>query len=301
MGGMNLSTVTAIDLSLLPPPEIIGALDYQAILAALRSDMLVRYPAFSAAVESDPVQKLLEVAAYRELMLRAEFNERARGCMIAFAKGGDLDQLGALLGAQRLEITPADTYLDIPAVMESDADFRRRVVLAPEGFSVAGPEGAYISHALSADGEVLDASATSPSPGEVLVTVLSRIGDGTASPELLATVEAAVGAEDVRPLTDMVTVQAAQIIEYEIEAVITTFAGPDSSIVMDAAWKGIEAYVTRSRLLGRDIVTSSHIAALNAEGVSHIQLISPAADVVLDRTQAAYCTGITLTHGGTGE
>src|SRR3546814_9711108 len=47
----------------------------------------------------------------------------------------------------------------IPAVMESDSDLRRRLVLAPEGYSVAGPEGAYIFHALSAHPDVLDASA----------------------------------------------------------------------------------------------------------------------------------------------
>lgn len=298
---MTISTATAIDISRLPPPNIIGQLDYAAILSALRADMLARYPDFSAAVESDPVQKLLEVAAYRELMLRAEFNERARGCMIAFARGADLDHLGALLGAQRLEITPADTYLDIPAVMESDDDFRRRVVLSPEGFSVAGPEGAYISHALASDGDVLDASATSPDPGEVIVTVLSRIGDGAASLALLAAVEAAVSAEDVRPLTDMVTVIGADIINYEIIADIETFAGPDSAIVMAEAQRQVEGYVARSRKLGRDVVRSAIIGALHVEGVSRVNLISPAADEALDRTQAAYCTAITLTHIGTGE
>ena len=298
---MTLSTANAIDISRLPPPNIIGQLDFAAILSALRADMLARHPDFSAAVESDPVQKLLEVAAYRELMLRAEFNERARGCMIAFAKGADLDQLGALLGAQRLEITPADEYLGLPAVMESDEDFRRRVVLSPEGFSVAGPEGAYISHALAADGDVLDASATSPEPGEVVVTVLSRIGDGTASPELLALVDAAVSAEDVRPLTDMVTVQGAEIVEFDIDADIETFAGPDSAIVMAEARRQIEGYITRSRKLGRDIVRSAIIGALHVEGVSRVVLNAPAEDEILDRTQAAYCTGITLNHSGTGE
>lgn len=298
---MTLSTSTAIDISRLPPPVIIALLDPAVILAQLRADYLVRYPAFSAAVESDPVQKLLEMVAYREWLLRAEFNERARGCFIAFAKGGDLDHLGALLGAQRLEITPADDYLNIPAVMESDDDFRRRVVLSPEGFSVAGPEGSYISHALDADGDVLDASATSPAPGEVVVTVLSRIGNGTASPELLATVEAAVSAEDVRPLTDMVTVQGPAIVNYAVVAAIETFAGPDSALVMAEARKQLDAYIARSRKLGRDVVRTAIIGALHVEGVSRVVLTAPAADQVLNRTQAAYCTGITLTHSGTGE
>jgi phage-related baseplate assembly protein len=298
---MTASTASAIDLSRLPPPAIIGQVDFAAILTALRADLLARYPDFSAAVESDPVQKLLEVAAYREVMLRAEFNRRARECMIAFATGSNLDHLAALLGVKRLELVPADPELNTPAQMESDADFRSRVVLGPEGFSVAGPEGAYIYHARSAGGDVLDASATSPLPGQVVVTVLSRLGDGTPSPELLAAVEAAVSASHIRPLTDKVTVRAATIIPFAVTASIETFAGPDSSIVLAEARRGLDDYLARSRKLGRDIVRSSIIGALDVEGVSRITLTSPAADVVLDRTQAANCTAISVTHSGTGE
>ncbi|PKP99613.1 MAG: baseplate assembly protein [Alphaproteobacteria bacterium HGW-Alphaproteobacteria-13] len=298
---MSATSATAIDLSRLPAPQVVGQIDYAAILADLRADMLARYPGFSAAVESDPVQKLLEVAAYREMMLRAEFNARAQGCLVAFATGGDLDNLGALLGAARLLIQPGDPLNGIAAAYESDADFRRRIILAPEGYSVAGPAGAYVFHALSADGEVLDASATSPSPGEVVVTVLARGGDGTASPALLTAVETAVSAEDVRPLTDHVTVQAATIVPYAIEAVIETFAGPDSLIVLAEAEARLAATIAASRRLGRDIVRSGIFAALHVEGVSQVTLTSPAADVALDRTEAAHCTGVTLTYAGTGE
>lgn len=298
---MSATSATAIDLSRLPAPQIVEQLDQTVILAALRTDMLARYPDFSAAVESDPVQKLLEVAAYREMMLRAEFNQRARGCLVAFATAGDLDNLGALLGAARLEITPADPLAGTPAIMESDADFRRRIILAPEGYSVAGPEGAYIWHALSADADVIDASATSPTPGEVVVTVLSRDGDGTPTPELLDIVEAAVGADDVRPLTDHVTVQAPAIVNYVIDAYVETFAGPDSGIVLAEAQARLDAYLISSRRLGRDIVRSAIFAALHIEGVSQVTLTSPAADIELTRTQAAHCTLVTLHHAGTGE
>lgn len=332
---MSATSATAIDLSQLPAPQIVEQLDYLAILADLRADMLARYPDFSAAVESDPVQKLLEVAAYREMMLRAEFNERARGCLVAFATGADLDNLGALLRAFRLEITPADLLAGTPAIMESDADFRRRIILAPEGYSVAGPEGAYIWHALSADADVLDASATSPQPddikqlvmtilaahgaapglvaamtlaleaanwpGDVIVSVLSRTGDGTAPSALLDVVEAAVSARDVRPLTDYVTVQTAEVVDYAIVANIETFAGPDSGIVLAEAETRLAIYLERSRRLGRDIVRSAIFAALHVEGVSQVTLTSPAADVELTRVQAAHCTSVTLNHAGTGE
>jgi phage-related baseplate assembly protein len=109
--------------------------------------------------------------------------------MLAYATGPDLDHLAALVGVKRLTITPADPLTNTPAVMESDDALRQRVVLAPDSFSVAGPELAYVFHARSADPEVLDASCTSPSPGEVVVTVLGRGGDGTVSPEVIQAVE----------------------------------------------------------------------------------------------------------------
>ncbi|NIK10165.1 phage-related baseplate assembly protein [Xanthomonas arboricola] len=105
--------------------------------------------------------------------------------MLAFATGTNLDHLGALLGVARLVLDPGQPENGIAPTYESDVAFRRRIQLAPEGFSVAGPEGAYIYHALSAAADVMDASATSPAPGQVLVTVQSRTGDGAAPKALL--------------------------------------------------------------------------------------------------------------------
>ncbi|TGS12130.1 baseplate J/gp47 family protein, partial [Mesorhizobium sp. M1C.F.Ca.ET.187.01.1.1] len=122
--------------------------------------------------------------------LREQFNQRAKGLFLAYAQQADLDNLAAPFGVTRKQLTPPDPEAGTPAVFETDTEFRRRIQLAPEGLSVAGPEGAYIFHTLSADNAVLDASATSPAPGEVVVTVLARDGDGTPSDELLATVNA---------------------------------------------------------------------------------------------------------------
>ncbi len=86
--------------------------------------------------------------------------------------------------------------------MERDEDFRARIAAAFEGLSVAGPSGAYEFHARSADGRVADASAISPSPASVTITVLSREGNGAAGSDLLAIVNAALNDEDVRPVAD---------------------------------------------------------------------------------------------------
>lgn len=278
---------TAIDLSRLPPPDVIEALDFEAILARRKADFLARYPEFSAFVESDPAIKLLETGAYAELVLRQRINDAARSVLIAYALGGNLDHLAALFGVTRRVITPANPPAVPAAIMESDEDLRRRVLLAPDSYSVAGPASAYVYHALSADGDVLDASAISPRPGEVTVSVLSRIGDGTASPELLAIVRDLLAGDEVRPLTDRVTVQSAVIVPFDVVAQLILYPGPDAELILATAIAALEQLLASNRRLGRNVARSAIIAALHVGGVQRVNLLDPVGDIVVEPTQVA--------------
>ncbi|WP_337029747.1 baseplate assembly protein [Pantoea agglomerans] len=302
--------MATIDLSQLPAPDVVESLDYEPLLAERKATLISLYPADqqdavarTLTLESEPIVKLLQENAYRELILRQRINEAAKAVMVAYALDGDLDQLGVNNGVPRLIITPADdtTIPPTPAVMESNDDFRLRIASAFEGLSVAGPTGAYEYHAKSADGRVADASAISPSPSVVTVTVLAREGSGIASDELLAVVSAALNDEDVRPVADRVTVQSAHIVDYEIVAELYLYPGPEAEPIRTASEAKLAAYVTAQKRLGRDIRLSALYAAMHVEGVQRVNLIKPSADVVLDTTQAAYCTGYTLTVGGSDE
>ncbi|CQR07131.1 baseplate J/gp47 family protein [Yersinia enterocolitica] len=205
--------MATIDLSLLPPPSVVEKRDYETLLAERKATLISLYPeeqraavARTLSLESEPLVKLLQENAYREVILRQRVNDAARAVMVAYAVGSDLDQLGANNNVERLVIIPADPTAipPIESVMESDSDFRVRIPQAFEGLSVAGPTGAYEYHAKSADGRVADASAISPTPACVTVTVLSREGNGEASNELLAVVEAALNDENTRPVADRV-------------------------------------------------------------------------------------------------
>lgn len=297
------SDATAVDLSRLPFPDVIEALSYEGIVDALKAQLIQLAPETEPflALESEPLVWLIQVFAWRELLLRQRINDAARAVNLAYARSADLDNLVALLGVQRLLLQPADEQAQTPAVWESDEALRQRALLAPEGYSVAGPAGAYVFHARSASGAVLDASAISPNPGEVLVTVLAATETGIPGQDVLDAVEAAVSAEDVRPLTDLVTVQAVDVITFQVEATVATFAGPDSSVVMAEAQRRLDDYLAGSFRLGRDITRAGLIAALCAEGVQNVVLTAPAADIVVTRVQAARCTDRTIIHAGVGE
>ncbi|CAI1626092.1 MAG: baseplate assembly protein [Serratia liquefaciens] len=302
--------MATIDLSQLPRPNVIEALDFETLYTERKERLISLYPEEereavrrTLGFESEPIVKILQESAYREMLLRQRVNEAAQAVMVAYAIGNDLEQLGANNNTPRLTIVPADDEAIPPVeeVKESDADYRQRIPAAFEGMSVAGPTGAYEFHAQSADGKVADASAISPAPAEVTISVLSRDGDGTASPELLATVSAALNDEEVRPVADRLTVQSAQIVNYQIDATLYVYPGPAIEPIMADAELRLKSYINEQRRLGRDIRLSAIYAALHTQGVQRVELAAPLADVVLDRTQAANCTDYRIRIGGSDE
>lgn len=296
-----------IDLSQLPVPTIIEALDFETILADVKAVMVAAFPedqqasvAAALTLESEPLTIIAQAMAYRELLLRQRINEGAAACMLSHATGDDLDNIAANLDTERLVITEATDTAD--AVTESDEALRLRAQAAFEGMSVAGPSAAYEYFARSASGQVADARATSPSPAEVVVAVLSTEGDGTASALLLDAVAAAVNDEEVRPLGDRVTVQSAEIVEYAIDATLYLYPGPESEPIINAAMASLKAFLAdNDKKIGRDIVRSAISAALHVQGVQRVVINTPAADLRIDNTQAARNTGYTVDNGGTDE
>ena len=302
--------MATVDLSQLPVPDVVEELDYETILAERKATLISLYPedqqeaiARTLALESEPIVKLLQENAYREIIWRQRVNEAARANMLAYAIKNDLDNMAGNNNTERLTIAPADesTIPPTAAVMESDTDLRLRAQQAFEGLSVAGPTGAYEYHGRSADGRVADVSVESPSPACVTISVLSREGDGTASAELLAIVDKALNAEDVRPVADRVTVQSAEIVPYQIDATLYVYPGPESEPIRQASEQKLQSYISAQHRLGRDIRLSAIYAALHVEGVQRVELASPQADIVLSKSQASNCTEYQITIGGSDE
>lgn len=299
-----------VDLSQLPPPDVVEKLDVETLFSQRKAALISLFPqaqrdalAVTLNLESEPLVKLLQENVYRELLLRQRVNEAARACMVAYAQGADLEHLGALNQVSRLVLHPADntTVPPTPPLMESDADFRLRIPQAFKGLSVAGPAAAYEFHARSADGTVADASVISPSPAQVVVTILSRDNQGVATEALLEKVRVALNDENVRPIGDRLTVHPAQMVPYEIEAVLFLYPTPGAEPIRIAAEQRLQKYVAIQHRLGRDIRLSAIYGALHVEGVQRVELKKPVADVVLDKTQASFCTNAQLTVGGEDE
>lgn len=299
-----------IDLSQLPAPDVVEPLDYEQILETRKARYLALFAqedqnaiAKALALESEPLVVVLQENAEREVILRQRVNDAARAVLLAFARGKDLEHIAAEYGVSRQVIQPANPNAVPPvdAVYEGDDELCERAQMAWEGLSTAGPRDGYVFHALSADGLAADATATSPEPCDVVVSVLSRDGDGTAAPELLAKVRAQLNDEDIRPMGDRVTVQSSQIVPYRVRAVLHMKGeGPGRTVALDAARTACAAYVNRARRAGVSVWRSAVTASLHVEGVDHLELMEPADDLVLTATQAATCADIALTIAAEG-
>ena len=296
--------MSTLDLSRLPAPLVLEPLDFEALYQEALTDFRALMGGnWSAALESDPVVKLLEKAAYDKMMGRARINDAAKALLLAFARDSDLDHLAANYNVQRLLVVPADpgAVPPIEAQYESDDSLVERTLLAFEGMSIAGPRDAYVFHSMSADGRVADARASSPSPATVEVSILSRIGEGLASEDLLEVVRLALNDEEVRPVGDRVIVQSASLIDYQIEAVLYLYPGPEIELSLTEARSSLNRYINTQRRLGRDIRRSAIHAALHVSRVQRVELIHPAEDVVVADNEAANCTGSSVVIGGTDE
>ncbi|WP_281661785.1 baseplate assembly protein [Microvirgula aerodenitrificans] len=320
-----------IDLTQLPPPDLLEALDFEALYAGKLARFQSLYPDWSAALESDPVVKLLELSAYDEMMYRARVNDVALSRTLAFARRGDLDHTVALLDVQRLLVSPGDPEADPPVdpVHEDDERLRFRAQMALEGTSVAGSVGAYIFHALSASADVADvaidaprfarvelapavlaqlppgaivlqvthdAGLAAPMPGDVAVNVLAVSHDDAHYQTLLPLVEQHLSADSIRPLTDHPHALAGVAVPFRVQAVLEFDPGPDPAVAESASRERLDALLTSRHKLGADMPLSALYAALHGPGIARVRLEQPVADVMCALHQFPLCDGIELTR-----
>ncbi|HAS6603849.1 TPA: baseplate assembly protein [Vibrio parahaemolyticus] len=287
-----------VDMSQLPKPAVIEQLDYEQIL----QEWIQRYkeldPDYQDVIESDPVYKLLEVAAFREVVLRQRVNDGAHATMLAYAVDEDLDVIGANFDIQRLVIDEGDPNAVPPRerIMESNEAFRYRIQLSNRAKNTAGSADDYEFWALSADGRVKSIATYSPKGTlTVTVSVLSHEGNGAASAELIKLVEDTLTPKGTRPLSDEVVVQSATINEFSVVAELELFSGPDEAEVLKAAREQLDKWLADSHRQGMDLTLDGFYASLRVPGVYKVHLTSPAADIINDQFSAGYANSITLT------
>lgn len=101
-------------------PNIIEPLNFEEIFARMKEELVKRDASFTGLVESDPAMKILEVAAWRELLLKQRINESVKSNLLKFAT---VDNLAEFYGVERQK-------------EEDDERFRKRIKAKIKGGGV---------------------------------------------------------------------------------------------------------------------------------------------------------------------
>ncbi|WP_187445342.1 baseplate assembly protein [Bacillus infantis] len=183
--------------------------------------------------------------------------------------------------------------------VEDEESYRERIHLAPEGFSVAGPEGAYIYFAKSFSPLVLDVKAHSPSDGVVDLRLLLQDGELPSECFLQEAFEY-LNAKDRRPLTDKLQVNAPDTVDYDIDLdyyILDKEAAAVASI-QENVEKAIADYqLWQKAKIGRDINPSELISRVIRAGAKRVDVRSPVFTDITDQ-QVAISSAVQVQYGG---
>lgn len=190
-----------------------------------------------------------------------------------------------------------------PYTEEGDDRFRERIRLAPSAFSAAGTLSAYRYYALSADPDIIDVYINSPTPREILIIPLM---DGGKIPdeETMKKITDAVSADDVRALTDVLTVKAPDQVTYDINIkyYCTMENEADAITTVEATGGALDKYKEwQSGALGRDINPDQLRKMILApssgnEVVERVDVVSPTFTEISGEKVAKFSGTLTVSH-----
>lgn len=274
----------------LPTPEVIETVKYEVVLSELVADAVARFTAAGVSydvgnLETDPIKIALEVAAYRETLLRQRINDAAKANLVKFARGTDLDHLAAFYDVARM-------------AGELDEALRARVIVAISGRSTAGPRDWYRTAALRASVRVKDVAVYRVGRGpDVRVAVLATDNFGEPDAALLEAVRLSVQSDQVRVISDRVEVVAATSAAVSVAADVWLL--PDAPQTVFAGLEaGLRAALSAEGGLGFNVTRSWLTAKLHQPGVHKVVLTAPSSDIVVDENAAVKIAAVSLTYRG---
>ena len=268
----------------LPAPEILETIDFETLLESMKDYLQNNLPEWTGRdIESDPINKVLEVFSYRETLLRQRINEAAQANLLNFATAGDLEQLAIFYGIER----QAD---------ETDSELRARTITHIKGFSVGGTADAYKAKVLSVSSNIRDISLDSPEQGKVRITVLSKDGDGAPDQSLLDSITEKVNADDVKIITDTIEVRGAEIITVNINVLLHLYPDtPDE--VLDKARNDFPVLFNSARGMGWNLTKSWIVRQLHLEGVQEVEIMEPTENINVDEFQSVALGTVNIAMG----
>ena len=360
-----------INIASLPKPDVMQVLDYEEILQQNITDFKALLPEWIP-LESDAYKLMLEAFAYRELHLRAEFNNLASAFFLSTSTKNDLDNYAVFYNVIRLDgsypyaayefsldetltqdvVIPANLILTdenseyqgkllnavtifagetkvtgtvelqvevqasdvkteiittpLPFVIqasakniflngssvESDEEFKQRILLSMADKSTAGSEETYKSFTFNADERIEDVAVLNGGAGIVNVFYYSEEADAL----MQSRIEEMLNKESVRPLSDNLQIALATVVPFNVVARLEILPHQETATIFSNALKNLTAKLEKLKRIGTKITLSEINNFLTVDGVKEVVITSPTSNVEIANNEIGVNGANTITY-----
>lgn len=191
-------------------------LNYEKILSEIKASLIKNilnyYPDFYNLHESDPLQKTIEIAAYRELLIRQKIKDTINASLLNHSSGLHLKNLAKLiLEKNEMENTDRRIKKNIYTIWHNTP------------YYTTGTKSAYEYFAKQAAAmEIREVEVLKNDDSEITIYILlndQKLADNKKN-EIIKKIETIIEDENIRRITDKINIKLAKIIFYTIKAKI---------------------------------------------------------------------------------
>ena len=183
--------------------------------------------------------------------------------------------------------------------LEDDRSLAERTFLAPSGYSTAGPQDAYTFWVRTYNTDIGSVRPTTPEPGKVTVYILMQ--DGTLpGAEVIDGLQDFLAQEEIRPMTDLVTVSAPEVKTFDIALTyyIARSNQASATAIQEQVTTAVQDFITwQTTEIGRDLNPSELIRRVREAGAKRVELEAPEFARITE-TQVAQLGTKAVTYGG---
>lgn len=226
----------------------------------------------------------------------------AAECMTSGVAGNDLE-----VGEINILVDPVPYVAKVAntepttggADIEDDDTLKDRIYIAPSKYSVAGPEESYRYWVKTYNSNISDVLIYSDDPVDVVIEFIMNDGE-LPSESMLLGVQKFLSDEQIRPLTDRVTVKAPETVEYKVN--VKYFVNQSDLKKVDtiktAVNTAVDDYIQWQRSkIGRDINPSQLIQQMVSAGAKRVEVALPVFQAI-GKANVAKLSSKTVTYGG---
>lgn len=183
--------------------------------------------------------------------------------------------------------------------IQSDEDFRKKIFLAPSGYSTAGPEDAYVYWVNEYSNLIGDIKVNTTDDDTVQIIIIKKNGE-IPDEEFIKGIKEFLENGNIKPQTEKIVVSAPNVIKYNILGTYYINSSDKNNVknIQNAVDDAVNEFVKWQKdKIGRDLNPFHLQYLLMKAGVKRFEITAPVFQKI-DKSSVAIENSIALSYGG---